>query len=125
MVEPFLAVAADMSPREVVGAVAQASVDEYAPGTDESNLVYEVMLAAARDPRLGEALQQLLRRFRVVLADGIRRWHPNPAARPEVLAELISAAIDGLQLHLLAEPDLDLPGHLAPLLDLLGPEVTP
>lgn len=125
MIEPFLAVAVDMSPRQVVEAVAEASVQEYAPGTDESTLVYEVMLATARDPQLAEELHHLLRRFRTVLADGIRRWHPTPAASPDVLAELVSAAIDGLQLHLLVEPDLDLAGHLAPLLELLGPEVAP
>lgn len=32
MIEPFLAVAVDMSPRQVVEAVAEASVQEYAPG---------------------------------------------------------------------------------------------
>lgn len=125
MIEPFLAVAADMPPRQIVEVAARASVEEYAPGTEESLLIYEVLLATARDPRLGEELHDLLRRFRTVLAAGIRRWHPDASARPEVLAELVSAAIDGLQLHLLAEPDLDLAEHLAPLLDLLGPEASP
>lgn len=124
MIDPFLSVAAEMSPRQVVDAAVQASVQEYAPGTDESTLVYEVMLATGRDPHLAQDLRHLLRRFRTVLADGIRRCHPTPAASPEVLAELISAAIDGLQMHLLVEAELDLAAHLAPLLDLLGPEVT-
>lgn len=121
----FLAVAEVGPPREAIQAVAAASVEEYAPGSDESTLVYEVMLAASRDPQLAADLHQLLLRIRTALADGIRQWHPAPAASPEVLAGLISAAMDGLQMQLLVDPDLDVADHLHPLLHLLGPETTP
>lgn len=122
---PFVAAMDAMSPRDVLEEMARVSVEEYGPGTDVASLVYEVIPAAVRDPELQADLRALLRRFRHAFADAIRRWHPTPAADPDVLAELLGAAVDGLQLHLLAEPDLDLPRHLAPLLDLLGPEVEP
>ncbi|MFW6010064.1 MAG: TetR/AcrR family transcriptional regulator, partial [Actinomycetota bacterium] len=125
MIEPFLAAAEDWSARQLVEEVARVSVEEYAPGTAEATLIYEALPAAARDPELQAGLRDLLTRFRQAVAEAIRRWHPTPTVEPEVLAELLSAAIDGLQLHLLAEPDLDLPRHLAPVLDLLGPEVEP
>lgn len=122
---PFVAAMDTMSPRGVLEEMARTSVEEFGPGTDVATLVYEVIPAAVRDPELQADLRLLLRHFRAAVADAIRRWHPAPAADPEVLAEVLGAAVDGLQLHLLAEPDLDLPRHLAPLLDLLGPEVEP
>lgn len=125
MIDPFVEVVREQPPRHVVAEMARVSVEEYGPDTDVATLVYEVIPAAARDAALQSDLREVLGRFRDALAGGIRRWHPSAQGEPEVLAELIAAAIDGLQLHLVADPDLDLPRHLAPLLDLLGPETSP
>lgn len=124
MFEPFLAAAREMPPRAMVTEIARASVEEYGPETEMAALIYEVLPAAARDPELQAGMRDLLERFRAVLADAIRRWHPEAVVEPEVLAEVLGAVIDGLQLHLLAEPELDLTAHLEPLFILLGPEAS-
>ena len=123
--EVFIAAVAEQPPRRVLEELARAASEELGPSSDTAMLMYEVVPAAARDDALAADFRELLARFREAVADSIRRWHPSPAADPEVLAELLGAAVDGLQLHLLADPDLDLPAHLAPLLDLLGPEGSP
>lgn len=125
MFDPFLAMARTVSPRQLATQVVASAVQDYTPDTPEGGLIYEVMLAAARDPELQAGLRPILDRFRQALAGQIRRWHPSPTADPEILAELIGAAVDGLMMHLLVHPDLDLPAHLAPLLALLGDEVPP
>lgn len=125
MIDPFVEVVQELPPRQVLAEIARASVEEYGPDTDVATLVYEVIPAAARDASLQSDLREVLGRFREALAGAIRRWHPTPTADPDVLAELLASAVDGLQLHLLAQPELDLPRHLEPLLDLLGPERQP
>lgn len=119
--EPFIEIGETMRPMDLVDAIAEVSTGEYAPGTDISNLMYEVLPATTRDSGLQAFLADVLDRFRGVLADSIRRHHPNALVEPDILAELIAAAIDGLQLHLLADPKLDLRAHLHALLPLLGP----
>ncbi len=123
--EVFIAAVAEQPPRQVLEELARAATEEFGPTTDTATLMYEVVPAAARDRALQADFRELLDRFRHAVADSIRRWHPTPAADPVVLAELLGAAVDGLQLHLMADPDLDLAAHLGPLLDLLGPERTP
>lgn len=125
MTDPFAEEAEALSPRQMLAAIAEASVTDLAPDTDPGRLIYEILLAAGRDEPLQAILRPMLEEFQVRLARSIRRWHPAPTHDVEVLAELVLAAIDGLQLHLLVQRDLDLPRHLAPLLDLLGPEVPP
>ena len=124
VVEPFIEMAQVLAPVEVMDAIADASVDEFAPGTPVTNLLYEVLPVTVRDRELQEALADVLGRFRVLFAASIRRHHPHALVDPEILAELVAATIDGLQLHLLADPGLDLRTHLHALLPLLGPAAT-
>ncbi len=122
--DPFVDLAAQLPPRDLIEAAAEATAEDYAPGTDVANLVYEVMPAATRDPHIQQALADLLVRFRRALAASIRRDHPCPLEPPEVIAGLVAATLDGLQLHLLADPSLDVAAHMRALVHLLGPEST-
>jgi len=119
---PFLRLVDTMSPRHIVEVVVAASLGRFAPDTEVGILLYECMPATTRDGELRSGLQALLERFRHAIAARIRACHPEPQGDPDVLAEVIAAQIDGLQLHLLVERDLDLMVHLEPLLQLLGPE---
>jgi AcrR family transcriptional regulator len=121
-IEPFLRLVETMSPRRIVEAVVAASLGRFAPDTEVGILLYECMPAASRDAELRVGLQAVLGRFREAIAGRIRACHPEPLGEPDLLAEVIAAQIDGLQLHLLVERDLDLMAHLQPLLQLLGPE---
>ena len=121
-IEPFLRLVDTMSPRHIVEVVVAASLGRFAPDSEVGILLYECVPATNRDDELRSGLQALLERFRHALADRIRACHPEPQGDPDVLAEMIAAQIDGLQLHLLMERDLDLMAHLEPLLQLLGPE---
>ncbi|HEX9642880.1 MAG TPA: TetR/AcrR family transcriptional regulator [Acidimicrobiia bacterium] len=123
-IEPFLERIEAMSPRLMVEEVVAASLGRYAPDTDIGILLYECMPAASRDAELRVGLRAVLGRFREAIAGRIRACHPEPLGEPDLLAEVIAAQIDGLQLHLLVERELDLMAHLEPLLQLLGPEQT-
>lgn len=112
----------DRTPRQIVEASARAATEL---GASTTLLLFEAMPATARDPRMQEDLADLLRRFRAALAARIRACHREPLADPDVLAGVIAAALDGLLLHLIADPNLDVPAHLEPLLSLLGPEAEP
>ena len=121
-IEPFLRLVDTMSPRHIVEMVVAASLGRFAPDTEVGILLYECVPATNRDDELRSGLRALLERFRHALAARIRACHPEPQGDPDVLAEMIAAQIDGLQLHLLMKRDLDLMAHLEPLLQLLGPE---
>jgi len=109
----------DRTPRQIVEATARAALEL---GTSGTLLLFEAMPPTARDPQMREDLADLLGRYRATLAARIRACHPEPLGDPDVLAEVIAAALDGLLLHLIADPDLDVAGHIEPLLALLGPE---
>lgn len=114
----------DQTPRQIITAAADW-LTTMGPGDPMTVLVFEALPPAVRDPDLQGELAGLLTWLRDLLADRIRACHPSPAADPEIIAELMAAALDGIAMHLLAVPDLDVHAHFAPLLDLLGPERTP
>ncbi len=111
----------DRTPREILEAAAEATVGL---GRSERLLLFEALPPAGRDPQMREELGELLIRGRGILAARIRAHHPQPLGDPDVLAGVIAAALDGLLLHLLVEPGLDVGAHVRPLLALLGPEMT-
>lgn len=118
-VDAVVASTRDHTPRQIVEASAWAL--EQLPES-ETRMFLEAMPATARDPQLRDALGGLLARYRRLLAERIRACHPRTQADPDVLAALLAASLDGLLLHRLADPELDVAANVAPLLTLLGPE---
>lgn len=106
------------TPRQIIEATIREAIVMDNP---TARLLFESVPPTARDPQMQAALGAMLARYRALLADRIRACHPQPAADPEALAALIAAVLDGLLLHLLADPDLDVAVVAQPLLLLLGP----
>jgi hypothetical protein len=107
-----------LTPQQIIDATIREAVLIDNP---MARLLFESLPSTARDPRMRADLGAMLARYRALLADRIRACHPQPAAEPEALAALIAAALDGLALHVLADPDLDIAALVRPLLQLLGP----
>ncbi|MCP3935645.1 MAG: TetR/AcrR family transcriptional regulator [Actinomycetia bacterium] len=119
--EPFIDMAAAMAPHDMVAAFVEAATNDFAPGTETSNLLFEALPAGVRDDYLKAELADVLGRFRTTVAAGIELHHPSPLAPPIVVAQLFTALMDGMLLHLMVMPDLDLSMHLEAFLQLLGP----
>lgn len=117
--EQIIAAAGELTPTQIIDATVAAAVNL---GVPEMQLLFEALPPTARDPEMQRELARLLQRYRGALADRIRVCHPEPLADPDVLAEVVAATLDGLLLHLTADPDLDVGTHVAPLITLLGPE---
>ncbi len=86
------------------------------PDAPEVALLYEAFLAAFRDDAIRAELARALARFRQQTAQLLRR---AGAEEPDDLAVLAAAAIDGVLLHALIDPDLDPTRIVAPLSRLL------
>jgi len=81
-------------------------------------LLFETMLNAARDERLREALDEMIRHFRAELAAALER---EGVADAEPLAAALAAGWDGLFLHAVVDPRLDVLEAGEALLRLLPP----
>ena len=75
--------------------------------SDRAALLYEAMLGARRDEGLRPALALAYDEFRTVLAERVRRVGGR---EPDAASTVITAALDGLLLHRLISPGLDLHG---------------
>ncbi|MFI6291999.1 TetR/AcrR family transcriptional regulator [Nonomuraea sp. NPDC050790] len=85
--------------RDMLG---QTTGDERA-----TRLAVEVIAGAARDPALGQVLREQLRAARQRIGDLLGRLYPAwPEERRAGAAVLVTAAIDGLMLHHLLDPEL-------------------
>lgn len=79
-------------------------------------VLMEVLREAVRDEPLRELIARENGDYRVAVADLVRRDRerglpgaaPSTAASPEGLAAVVAALFDGLLLHLLIDPELDL-----------------
>ena len=111
----------ELTPRQIIAGAGDV-LGTAGPSDPLTLLLVEALPVAARDPDLRAEFADVLTWFRDLLAHRIRSCHPAPAAPPEVIAQLVAAAFDGLGMHLLALPDLDVGAHLHPLVELLGPE---
>jgi AcrR family transcriptional regulator len=97
---------------------------EIDPGAPESRAVVEATVQAVRDPELGAqvrhmlavARQELGQRLAAAQAEG----HLAASAEPAALAAALAGLLDGLALHRLIDPDLDVRGASAAVLALLG-----
>ncbi len=86
------------------------------PDVPEVALVYEAFLAAFRDDAIRAELARALTMFRERTAQLLQRAN---AEEPDDLAVLVAAAVDGILLHALIDPDLDPSRIVAPLSRLL------
>ncbi|MCP9949824.1 TetR/AcrR family transcriptional regulator [Actinomadura madurae] len=77
-------------------------------------LLLETVRQSSRDPSLREPLATEMRRFRVALTELVRRDQEQGAvtAAPPAsgTATVVAALLDGLLLHLILDPELDLQG---------------
>jgi AcrR family transcriptional regulator len=103
---PMEALLADIPLDDAIAACV-AAVARIDPGSDRFALLYEAMLAAARDDEMRSVLGRAYDDFRSALADRVRA---AGGAEPEAAAVVVAAALDGVLLHRLVRPDLDLEG---------------
>jgi hypothetical protein len=82
-----------------------------------SRLMLETMREAERDPLLRERLGALMCEYRNLIIDIVRadqrRGASMAACAPEAIATLVAALGDGLLLHALLDPDLDVVAALS------------
>jgi AcrR family transcriptional regulator len=92
---------------------AVAAID---PASETASVLYEAMLAAARDEELRAELGRALEAFRNLLAARIEAAH---GADPVASAALVAAALDGVLLHRLVNPEFDVASLAEPLIEAL------
>ena len=84
--------------------------------SDRFALLYEVLLEGGRDPQMRAVLAQAYDEFRAALASRVRQAGGRD---PEGSAIVITAALDGVLLHRLVKPDLDVLGLTSTLVAAL------
>ncbi len=112
---PMGALLADVPVPDAIAACVD-SVARIDTGSDRFALLYEAMLEGGRDPQVRAVLAQAYDDFRAALAGRIR---DAGGAEPEATAVVIAAALDGVLLHRLVNPDLDVVGVTAGLVAAL------
>jgi AcrR family transcriptional regulator len=89
-----------------------------------ARLMFEAMREAERDESLRERLGAMVTQYREALVAVVRAEQERGAVpasvSPEGVAMLVTAVGDGLFLHALLDPDLDVAGALNALRDLLA-----
>jgi AcrR family transcriptional regulator len=89
-----------------------------------SRLMLEAMREAERDPALRERMSAMLREYRRLIVETVRADQERGAvfdgAPPAAIATLLAAVGDGLLLHALLDPELDVATALEALHTLLG-----
>lgn len=102
-------------------AEAIAWLEGAGPSHTSSRIVVEMMAQAVHDPALRETSRTLLQEFRQALR--VRAMaHGRSPAEAEGLATVLAALLDGLYLHILLDPDLDLRAAAAALQPLFPEE---
>jgi AcrR family transcriptional regulator len=90
-----------------------------------SRLMFEAMREAERDPALRERMAAMLTQYRELLIATVRAEQERGAvfagAPAEAIATLLGAVGDGLLLHAMLDPGLDVPAALNALRALLAP----
>jgi AcrR family transcriptional regulator len=93
-----------------------------------SRLMLETMREAERDPMLRERMGTMLDAYRRLIVDLVRAEQQRGAVAPgvpaEAVATLLGAVGDGLLLHALLDPDLDVAAAIDALHALLAGENT-
>jgi AcrR family transcriptional regulator len=110
-----------------VAGLVEGSLGWYASGgiADPSvALLLEVTREAVRDDALRESFAAVLREFRTSLTELVVRDQERGAVSPEAssvgTATLVAALLDGLLLHLILDPHLDIQATASAVRTLLG-----
>ncbi len=94
-----------------------------------SRLMFEAMREAERDPVLRVRMGAMLAQYRELLIATVRAEQERGAvftgAPADAIATLLGAVGDGLLLHALLDPDLDVQAALTALRALLAPRAKP
>ncbi len=100
-----------------------AAIEHIDPRSPAAILLAESLVRAVRDPRLAEPIVAGLREFRRMLADRVARAVADGDAPadlpPAAFSTFLAASLDGLLLHRIVDPDLDVAGALDILLRLV------
>jgi AcrR family transcriptional regulator len=110
---------------DLIGLIAAEVSDREAIDPVLSRLMLEAMREAERDPVLHERMGALLREYRRVMVETGRADQERGAAfdgaPPAAIATLLGAVGDGLLLHALLDPELDIAAAIEALRALLAP----
>jgi AcrR family transcriptional regulator len=110
---------------DLIGFIAAEITGPDAVDPALTRLMFEAMGEAERDPALRERLGALLARYRELMVQAVRTEQQRGAvfagAPAEAIATLLGAVTDGLLLHALIDPDLDVHAALNALGALLAP----
>jgi AcrR family transcriptional regulator len=110
---------------DLIGLIAAEVADRDAIDPVLSRLMFEAMREAERDPALRERMGAMLARYREMMIQAVRaeqqRGTVFAGAPADAIATLIGAVGDGLLLHALLDPDLDVRPALDALRTLLAP----
>jgi AcrR family transcriptional regulator len=112
---PMGALLADVPLPDAIAACVDA-VTRIDTESDRFALLYEAMLEGGRDAQMRAVLAQVYDDFRSALTGRIR---DAGGTEPEASAVVIAAALDGVLLHRLVNPDLDVAGVTAALVAAL------
>ena len=100
---------------------ALAWLERVGPSDTSSRVVVEMMLQAVHDPALQETSRAMLGEFRQVVRQRAEAQGFAPE-RAAGVATLLAALLDGLYLHILLDPELDLQAATRALQPLLHQE---
>jgi AcrR family transcriptional regulator len=110
---------------DLIGLIAAEVADRDAIDPVLSRLMFEAMREAERDPALRERMGAMLAQYRQLTIRAVRAEQQRGAvfadAPAEAIATLLGAVGDGLLLHALLDPDLDVHAALSALRVLLAP----
>jgi AcrR family transcriptional regulator len=110
---------------DLVGLIATEVADRESIDPVTSRLMFEAMREAERDDSLRERMGAMLGSYRQLMVEAVeadqRRGVVFAGAPAGAIASLIAAVGDGLLLHALLDPDLDVRAALDALTTLLEP----
>ncbi len=89
------------------------AIGRFDPETPTAALLIEAMVRAVRDPELSRLIVGSLTEFRELVADRVRaasEGATTPELAPEAAGVFVAAALDGLLLHRIVDPDTDVDG---------------
>ncbi len=111
--------------QDLIGLIAAEVADRDAIDPVLSRLMLEAMREAERDPALRERMGAMLARYRELMIQAVRAEQERGAvfagAPADAIATLLGAVGDGLLLHALLDPELDVHAALNALRALLAP----
>ncbi|HEY4464776.1 MAG TPA: TetR/AcrR family transcriptional regulator [Streptosporangiaceae bacterium] len=110
---------------DLIGLIAAEVADRDAIDPVLSRLMFEAMSEAERDPALRERMGAMLAQYRELMVRAVRAEQRAgvvfAGAPAEAIATLLGAVGDGLLLHALLDPELDVHAALNALRALLAP----